>query len=115
MLQSTFEKDDYKIICDFIISHFQEKRTFIYESGEATNEVNLAQIMQMTFELQKLIGVHKELLDERYLKFSETNRVFKKEQEKWTKKLEDYVRGQGDESGRHKDHEELPDEEKIEE
>ena len=49
--------------------------------------------MQMTFELKKLIGENEELIDEKYMKFSETNRAFKKEQEKWTKKLEDYVRG----------------------
>ena len=70
----------------------------------------------MTFELQKLMQVKEELIDERYLKFSQTNRAFQKEQEKWTKKLEDYERNRGDTSGKHKDHhEELPEEEKIEE
>ena len=59
---------------------------------------------------------HREdLIDERYLKFSQTNKSFLKEQEKWTKKLEDYVRNKGDLSGRHKDHEELPEEEQKEE
>ena len=69
----------------------------------------------MTFELQKLMQVKQELIDEKYLKFSETNKAFIKEQEKWTKRLEDYVRNPGDRSGRHLEHEELPEEEKQEE
>ena len=71
--------------------------------------------MQMTFELQKLMQVKQELIDEKYLKFSETNKAFIREQEKWTKRLEDYVRNPGDRSGRHLEHEELPEEEKQEE
>lgn len=35
--------------------------------------------MQMTFELQKLMQVKQELIDEKYLKFSETNKAFIKE------------------------------------
>ena len=69
----------------------------------------------MTFELQKLMQVKQELIDEKYIKFSQTNKAFIKEQEKWTKKLEDYVRNRGDMSGRHKEHEDLPDEEQKEE
>ena len=69
----------------------------------------------MTFELQKLMQIKQDLIDERYLKFSETNKAFLKEQEKWTKKLEDYVRNRGDLSGRHNEHEELPEEELKEE
>ena len=69
----------------------------------------------MTFELQKLMQVKQELIDEKYLKFSETNKAFIREQEKWTKRLEDYVRNPGDRSGRHLEHEELPEEEKFEE
>ena len=42
LLQKLLDKNDYKIICDFIIDNFQERRLFIYQSGLYTSEINLA-------------------------------------------------------------------------
>ena len=73
----------------FIVRNLSEDNMiFNYDSGRPASAMNKAQMMQIALELKNILNHKTELQTKEWKDFQ--LRIFNKQEELWTKKLEDY-------------------------